>query len=706
MRWTSRFRRQGTLVLFVLFLAVLAGSFTQPVVTAEPPLQLGSSAFRHGNLSAEYEPWLAFSKDGTTILTLSSTEGSIRSWDVTTGRLLCEIVLRSEGSFIEFDVTPDGKWLATVEALPVGKNGWGSEYVIRLRDLDTGHLERSVECGPGRAWYLRSFRFSPDGKQIALREPNLTNDVETTVVRDIATGQEREHIPGWRSLRGSGFAPDGSRWAAVVEQEEVVLVRWEAGQPPTRIPTGLKCTSWTIHGSPDGSLFALVSTDDPWIELIDARSGKPIRRLRPPGGRSLLRHVLFTPDGKSLLGVEVGERGTTPPWDDTPRPGHVTVWNVASGAVVDRWATPGCTGRIVVSRDGKFVAMQAAGLPTWHLATGKLVRPLTEADLLNAQEVIGRASLLLTLNDDGPARLWEDHTGTFLYAFNHPDGPARAGAIAPDGKRIATAAANDSIRVWDARTGELQLQFPGHGKQSRYSGLALRFSPDGKTLHSFGSDYHVRSRDLASGHVIRESDVRMRGTPLEDQNLSEFLTTTHLEPWLPTFSADGSRLAYLVADMGKVHVFDVDTGRARTPLKLTSLPACAPVFTPDGRLLTFAQAEWEGIGGVFGGGHYNPDGPLLSCWDLDTGEILWAQFLPGRDCLAMAPDGRTFAMSRWKGRASGAVEFRSVDDGRLLGTVEGLPEQPTHLTYLPGQRLAMTLPDGRVQIQAVPRFKF
>src|SRR5437773_3535850 len=51
-------------------------------------------------------------------------------------------------------------------------------------------------------------------------------------------------------------------------------------------------------------------------------------------------------------------------------------------------------------------------------------------------------------------------------------------AFAPDGKTLATASADQSVRLWNVTTGEVRATLRGH---TDYVG-AVAFAPDGRTL--------------------------------------------------------------------------------------------------------------------------------------------------------------------------------------------------------------------------------
>jgi WD40 repeat protein len=102
--------------------------------------------------------------------------------------------------------------------------------------------------------------------------------------------------------------------------------------------------------------------------------------------------------------------------------------------------------------------------------------------------------LLASAGSDGTVRLWNPRTG------QHVGPPLQAAttlggvngmAFSPDGKLLASAGSDGTVRLWNPRTGQ-HVGAPLHaaGPLSSVNGVA--FSPDGKLLATAGSDGTAR----------------------------------------------------------------------------------------------------------------------------------------------------------------------------------------------------------------------
>ncbi len=177
--------------------------------------------------------------------------------------------------------------------------------------------------------------------------------------------------------------------------------------------------------APDGKTLAMTMRYEGTIRLLDAATGKEIRRLeghgRGNGTRSVTR-IDFSPDGRRLASV-----GT----DRTIR-----LWEVATGKEIRQLAPLAGDLDLVVrfSPDGKLLVSKDGGnVRLWEVSTGKEIRKLQEAGG-NPQGGIGGQPV-----SSAPVDV----------------------AFSPDGKTIAVGNVG-SIILWETRTGKMlrEINFP------------------------------------------------------------------------------------------------------------------------------------------------------------------------------------------------------------------------------------------------------
>ena len=217
-----------------------------------------------------------------------------------------------------------------------------------------------------------------------------------------------------------------------------------------------------------------------------------------------------------------------------------------------------------------------------------------------------------------PARAWRKQASFRTGQLNGSEP-----ALSADGKLLAVAGPDGSLKLWDAQTGKLRGTVRRQGRPL----AALAFSADGKSLLFAVKDGSVGVWDVAGGRQQKSFRVA-RGE----------LTGAAFAPGgkLLALSASGPR----TGRTAPVQVWDVDTGKPRRSLAGHQHAAYTLQFSADGKKLMTAgardrtRADGPGIGSPS-----DATVPEVKVWDVARGS---AVTLPtGGNVFTLTPDGKT-----------------------------------------------------------------
>ncbi|KAL8284638.1 hypothetical protein RB600_009181 [Gaeumannomyces tritici] len=128
---------------------------------------------------------------------------------------------------------------------------------------------------------------------------------------------------------------------------------------------------------------------------------------------------------------------------------------------------------------------------------------------------------LASASSDNTIKLWDTATGGCRATLKGHSHTVSSVAFAHDGKTVASASGDNTVKLWDTATGGCQATLKGHS----HSVSSVAFAHDGKTVASASHDNTVKLWDTATGGCTTTFDVGMIVTHLAfDATSSSFFT--------------------------------------------------------------------------------------------------------------------------------------------------------------------------------------
>jgi dipeptidyl aminopeptidase/acylaminoacyl peptidase len=215
---------------------------------------------------------------------------------------------------------------------------------------------------------------------------------------------------------------------------------------------------------------------------------------------------------------------------------------------------------------------------------------------------------------DNSVRLWEVASGKLLHDLGGHRGPVWAVAFTPDDRTVLSGGEDRSVRLWDAETGKEVARLP-----DSHAGIvvSLQAAPDGTLAYSADTARNVvgwKVKPKQPGETSREMVRRFAGPQQFPFALFAQLA----------LSPDGKMVA-AVDGRNPACFWDTATGKELRPLALPPMPFRGIALSPDGH--TVALRTQEGF---------------LTLWDLRSGkEGLALGDKKGFGPFAFSPDGRS-----------------------------------------------------------------
>jgi WD40 repeat protein/serine/threonine protein kinase len=457
------------------------------------------------------------------------------------------------------------------------------------------------------------------------------------------------------------------------------------------------------------------------------------------------------------------------------RPVRVWRWCKRNPVLAGLWAL-GAVFLLTLSIAGPIVAIQQAALKNDADRQRKAAddqRIRAEHNTARAQQRLYAAQMLLaqkawqdgyfnsmrqTLQDQVPTEpggidyrgfewhYWNRLADTALLTFTGHQSAISAVTFSPDGKYLASASWDKTVKVWNPSNGAVTRTLRGHTERVE----SVAFSSDGNYLASGSNDRTVRIWDAKTGRELRT--LTGHTGPVESVGFSPdggqivsgggvFRKLGEVKVWdratgnliasltghtglvrSVAFSPDGRHVASS-DDNRSIRIWDSRTGRQTGLLKTQANVRCV-AFSPDGHRLAHADGSVivvrdmatrrhlltiEGHYGIVRSIAFSPDGRHLGSsagdwtarvWDLTTGRQKFA--FGARQAavvsVAFSPDGRRLAASS-QAAGSQSVKVWDITRNPEVESWQGHTSAVKDVVFSPkGLRLATGDQDGTIKV--------
>ena len=242
--------------------------------------------------------------------------------------------------------------------------------------------------------------------------------------------------------------------------------------------------------------------------------------------------------------------------------------------------------------------------------------------------------------------------------------PVTSVAFSPDGRTLASASEDNTIKLWDTHTAELITLLIGHTEI--VNGIA--FSPDEHILASVGRDTTIRLWDTHNG--------QLKATLRANTGYAFFnFHSVAFSPDGQTFATGGAHFSDL-----SIRLWDMHSGQNIRTLTGHTGQINSVAFSPDGQTLASGSED-----------------NTIRLWNPHNGQLKTT--LTGHtqsvESVAFSPDGQTLV----SGSRDGTVRLWNPRTGKLKTTLTGYTDWVSPLAFSPdGEILAGSSQDQRIRL--------
>ncbi|URD53703.1 WD40 repeat domain-containing protein [Chroococcidiopsis sp. CCNUC1] len=277
---------------------------------------------------------------------------------------------------------------------------------------------------------------------------------------------------------------------------------------------------------------------------------------------------------------------------------------------------------------------------------GQLLRTLTgHTDSVNAVAVTPDGKWVISGSSDNTVKIWNLKTGNIKLTLTGHTGSVNAVAVTPDGKWVISGSSDKTVKVWNLNIGQLLRTLPEHTDSVN----AVAVTSDGKWIISGSSDKTVKVWNLNTGKMKvsdkTDSINAVAVNPVDCRLVIYSSVNTNITANAKTVER---KLIIWNWETGKKQLLSNET--VRLDKKIVNNLKQAIVVTPDCKLIISSSSD-----------------NTLTTWNLKSrkNEGILISFTRFMRAVAVTPDGRLITSSS----SGNALHVWNLENRRKLFTL-------------------------------------